>query len=520
MDLLESLIVPSQEQLAEIYNSSDATRPSQGPMAAATLSQPSSQEQRHNPGDQNPFSPPPSGQTNDENVSLAPSGFAELANLQSIDDFDKAFPYREKKPKLVAVRSKGNPEASIKFQHICDQCGLRPEFTFSEPFPGYFKATVRFAGEVVETTEPQPSKKQAKDAVCELAIPRVSAFESVKGGKKRKSVDVGNESPDVDRSENWIGMLLENAQQKKSFMPTYQEYRTETFPTMFSCSVSVAGGPLSPFGDKNLFKTKQDARAAAAREAVLWLRSAGLLQQSSVKRQKADTPENVRPTGQTGLTQAVADVDMGTEAAATPSTTSLSLPQQVHNLAVSLGFHQPQFRGYASNLSTHGEPVPDGLPFHDMEARFDERDIAREPKLAGPIGKVERVHGFRNTRNACCEKVLLVLEDIKRGLAFRWSSPRKWERLLPVQDLLAFLFEVEFDLHHVQLMLVPLDIILQRLFSPALFISQRFISPAPFPFAVAVVDGGTGMRKCWYQDCESAHGEADEAGKIDDRHIE
>ncbi|KAK3710692.1 hypothetical protein LTR37_010111 [Vermiconidia calcicola] len=412
MDLLRSLVVPSQEQLAEIYNSSHATRPSQEAMATAVSSQSSSQEQRYNPGDQNPFSPPPSGQTNDENASLAPSGFGELANLQSIDDFDKAFPYREKKPKLVAVRSKGNPEASIKFQHLCDQCGIRPEFTFSEPFPGYFQATVRFGGESVETIEPQPSKKQAKDAVCELAIPRITALESDKGGKKRKSVDASNESPDVDRSENWIGMLLENAQQKKSFMPTYQEYRTETFPTTFSCSVSVAGGPLSPFGGKTLFKAKQDAKAAAAREAVLWLRSAGLSQQSSVKRQKANSPENIRPTGQTGLTQAIADVEMGRKSP--PTTTPLSLPQQVHNLAVSLGFHQPQFRSDLSSTANLRDGAPEGLPFYDMEARFDERDIAGEPKLAGPIGRVERVYGSKPARNACCEKVLLVLEDIQR----------------------------------------------------------------------------------------------------------
>lgn len=55
-----------------------------------------------------------------------------------------------------------------------------------------------------------------------------------------------------------------------------------------------------------------------------------------------------------------------------------------------------------------------GGSFWDAASIFRAVDVAREPTLAGPIGRVERVFGKNKAKEACSERVLPVLEAIKQ----------------------------------------------------------------------------------------------------------
>ena len=203
---------------------------------------------------------------------------------------------------------------------------------------------------------------------------------------------------------------IENAQLKNEPMPEYQEYQTDSYPIQFGCTITIAGGPIFPFGaDLGPFRSKQDAKVVAAKEAVLWLRGAGLLQ-TPVKRQKPNTrPGHHLLSDRTGLTQAVGGFDIDTEKSDSPS----SLPQQVHNLVAALGFRQPRWDLQRS--STYSGEVPATGVLFDMAAHFNEEDVAAEPKLAGSIGKVERIYGKKNAKEECCKKVLPLLKEIQRS---------------------------------------------------------------------------------------------------------
>lgn len=194
-------------------------QPSQSKMAAAVSSPYSSQDPEYLlTGRDNtfasmeltPFTPPPSGQgPNDEDMPPFQSGFGAMANLQDIADFDRENPYNPKgpKPKLIPLPgSNWNAENIIKFAQLCDSHAIRPDFTFEEAWPGVFKAKVAFGSKALETSAIYPSKKQAKEAVCKLAMAELPVPDK-KAGSKRKSSEMIGGSPAVDKSENWADIL-------------------------------------------------------------------------------------------------------------------------------------------------------------------------------------------------------------------------------------------------------------------------------------------------------------------------
>ena len=189
-------------------------------------------------------------------------------------------------------------------------------------------------------------------------------------------------------------------------MPEFQEFQTETTPHSFACSVTISDHPTEFGSDLDLSSTKKDAKAAAARAAVLHLRSQGKLRSTLPKRQRTASIDLLVMPGHTGLTQAVYNVDMHPPAAT-------SLAQRVHNLTSLLGFNTPRFDCRPS-LSASGEPIPLDASFYDVAAYFDERDVVAEPRLKGPIGEVEHIYGIKKAKKECWERVLGVLEGIQR----------------------------------------------------------------------------------------------------------
>ena len=86
----------------------------------------------------------------------------------------------------------------------------------------------------------------------------------------------------------------------------------------------------------------------------------------------------------------------------------------MHNLVASLGFQTPRWH-HQKSAAASGVPLVADSAFVDMALYFHEVDVAVEPGLAGPVGKVERVFGLKRAKEECCKKVLPLLEEIQRS---------------------------------------------------------------------------------------------------------
>ncbi|EMC98934.1 hypothetical protein BAUCODRAFT_385575 [Baudoinia panamericana UAMH 10762] len=332
-------------------------------------------------------------------------------NLLSIEDFETRH-LSAQQPKLIPIaKVKPNPLHAIRFHDLCQEHGIVPSFAYQALSGQVFKATVTFGNHNLEGDSACASKKLAKEAVCREAIPLLEALK--RNDKKRKSSDSDATENAVLRAENWVGMLNNYSQQRKLLAPTYSESRTTSNPTLFSCTLALTGCSLAapPFGFKErLYPCLTDARRAAAREAVLWLRSQGEVvtdpQAASAKRTMT-IPAEPEP-GHTGGTQSLAKVDLN-------GGSDLPMTQQVHNLVASLGLHQPSFVAHSSEPPTVITSNENPGAFVSMAAHFAERDVKAEPRLAGPIGKVERVYGKKKAKELCCREVLQLLLDVERS---------------------------------------------------------------------------------------------------------
>lgn len=89
----------------------------------------------------------------------------------------------------------------------------------------------------------------------------------------------------------------------------------------------------------------------------------------------------------------------------------LPAPTHLHRLAASLGLMQPRF-DCRSAARSPGDPVT--VPLYDAAVYFDPRDVAREARLSGAIGKVERVLGQKRAKTACYELAIRHLEVLRR----------------------------------------------------------------------------------------------------------
>lgn len=195
----------------------------------------------------------------------------------------------------------------------------------------------------------------------------------------------------------------EHTQREKLSRPQFNESKSEAFPTQYACTLTVDGGPAEPFGSETLFPTKQGAKATAAKEAVLWLRESGKLPPAGTKRRKILDPKDLHE-GNTGLTQILGGLGMDSRT---------SLPQRVSEMAGSLGFRPPSY-DFDPSTAASGQAVPT-TGYWDVAVTFDNRDVAKESRLAGRIGEVKHIYGKGKAKNACCEKVIQLLESLASG---------------------------------------------------------------------------------------------------------
>jgi hypothetical protein len=163
--------------------------------------------------------------------------------------------------------------------------------------------------------------------------------------------------------------------------------------------VQISGGPLSPFGETlGPFSSKQNAKAAAAKQAVCWLRKQGILQSASKPfKLEPATPESMS-NGHTGITQAMGNAGLTTG----DDDTHTPVSKRLHNLVAALGFHQPRFDCRRSSTTT-GKAQSVAIPFYDAAVHFDNRDIEIERRLQGPIGQIYNANGQKKAKASCYE---------------------------------------------------------------------------------------------------------------------
>ncbi|KAI7005550.1 hypothetical protein KC355_g8151, partial [Hortaea werneckii] len=218
-------------------------------------------------------------------------------------------------------------------------------------------------------------------------------------------------------AENFIGLLQEYTQANRQGSPIYEDSRTITTPIRFSCTVRIEDIPGTPLGSStDFYQSKQEAKRAAAREAVLWLRSQGKMHPappSVNKRLKLDQPFAMELSPKsTGLTQLVSNADLNPGA----KTTSAA---RLHELAAVLGFRPPIYESHPS-VPPRGKTMNAhemNSAFIDMYVRFSDQDVQKDSRLAGPLGKVEHVHGRKTAKEQCCREAVRILEEIQRERA-------------------------------------------------------------------------------------------------------
>ncbi|KAK5730720.1 hypothetical protein LTR15_000658 [Elasticomyces elasticus] len=300
--------------------------------------------------------------------------------------------------------AKYNPEHISRLQSLLWQRGMTANFDFQQiTLTPTFSGTVSFAGETVHSEGSGfTSKKLVKENLSKLAIPIVETL-----GDQAADDKVSDQVLD---SANWAGSLQNYTQAYKLPMPDFTEFRTPYTPHLFSCSVRLASS-LAIFGSETtLYPNKSTAKKAAAREAVLWVRSQGFdfpeaqvtggPSTPSMKKQKG-FPASPGP-GMTGLTQVLQEYDINKFA-------HLSLPQQLHESVVMMGFSQPEMKSQPSCNGSYGSSIV------DLWAQFSELDVQKEPKLAGRVGMVEKVFGRKQAKEQCCKEVLQFLEELRRS---------------------------------------------------------------------------------------------------------
>lgn len=148
-------------------------------------------------------------------------------DLMSIEAWETANPYSPPVANTSAA-PKPNVDSSITparlernkgkdtqiFNTECQRRGLTHEFRFDEVAKGCFDCTLFVEGQQFDRVGPYASKKDAKEAMCRLALGKMSelGFKNLNpsgNSKKRKSSDLQSKpsAPDGLEDENWIHII-------------------------------------------------------------------------------------------------------------------------------------------------------------------------------------------------------------------------------------------------------------------------------------------------------------------------
>ena len=209
MDLVNSLRLPNGERCSR-FSGELVNKPMSSQDRSLAVDHMSSGQQSLGED----IRPPPSAQPHQDGKENKPTLTYGLMDIGQWDQ-ETSFDPTAVKRKLVPIQSKGNSEAITQFHKRCQAEGFQPVFDFPEVAKGSFTAKVVFGTINEQIEDAFPSKQAAKIAICKQALKRLPVVEI---GTKRKAEYTDVSTPQLDKSENWIGILLGMCMTTQSFI--------------------------------------------------------------------------------------------------------------------------------------------------------------------------------------------------------------------------------------------------------------------------------------------------------------
>ncbi|KAH0543007.1 hypothetical protein FGG08_002615 [Glutinoglossum americanum] len=265
---------------------------------------------------------------------------------------------------------------SVAFHRLAQEKGVTPVFVFKELVPQQFSAKLTLSGQVdIEDAGSWPSKKAAKEAVCEKGIQALMGME-------------GRVAIPPSSDENWVGKLQNFA-----------------MGTQFACELKIDQRPSAPFGGRHVtFLNKKAAKANAAHEALEWLIENGYMGREG-------PPSKRKRKGGSSGTAAIgpgATVEIKRDA---------RFAQKVNvddgdlkELCPLIGLSPPEYRI---------TPDPRADSMYSGAAYFNDPILP-----SGPIGEIRNVFGKKIAKEEISKSVLAYLKEWakKRGVELRESE--------------------------------------------------------------------------------------------------
>lgn len=332
----------------------------------------------------------------------------------------------------VFLASRPKSEFVSQLNHRAQVHGLTTLFDYEEKMPHLFSASLRLMDKSEEVQSFNTAealfrtKKEAKDAVAEQGLNYLIAHPPA---PKRSSVPQAAAATQVDKSENWMGLLNHYCQISGIPPPIFQDHQQGTAALFSStCTLhlppSVANRSVVELGSATTYcSSKKAAKASAAKEAVILLRSKGALPKTTIAA-GLHTPDYLASKNNSAAfatTPCSSDTLVSTAMSASsvsPPATSTTSPSpsatttfsnhpdqpptsQILNLCSLLGLSPPQYQ-YTPN--------PSNPSFYSCAAYFPGK---RDRELCGAVGVVERVFGKKQAKAQCAKILVGVLEGVR-----------------------------------------------------------------------------------------------------------
>ncbi len=296
-DIISSLIVPKSSQESFYSTQSQPSSP---------LVRPASQAAKLPLYDVDAF-------LNDPNNKALLSSNANQSQGSSSRTKQAASNISPPQPVQLGVKTSNH---IVALYHLCQDRGLVPEFEIDGDQSG-FGGVLKIGEQSVGSERKWKTKKEAKDRLAEKGVEVVRRTEA-----KGKSPAGGGGT-----LENWVGRLLGMHSRNAmliSLVTCTPEYQNAIDPTLgpayteyaigpaFACTVQIPSHSQSFGSVNNPFSSKKAARSNAAREAIQFLISEGLINADGApkarnKKVKLGTAVRIEETGmevKTGTTYA------------------------------------------------------------------------------------------------------------------------------------------------------------------------------------------------------------------------
>ncbi|KAL9086415.1 MAG: hypothetical protein Q9159_004192 [Coniocarpon cinnabarinum] len=332
---------------------------------------------------------------------------------------------REKSQESPTPTTIKDPVSLIN-EHCSRNGQASPAFSYERSDAGRFRATLVLSEGTFSGEEFSASLKEARRLVCQRAISdlNLSLGRPVKASRTSVVQDC-----DEDLQPNAVQYLQLQP-------PRYTDLGDASNSQFFTVRVTLSESLNQAFDSPRAFTSKSVAKAAAAREAVTWLKANKYLPEefdgSRVKKaRKANASTHVvRDEGSNSASSSSDEkIEMKSTKAKTADNGTVdtsSPPTHAHTLALSLNLPPPHYESHSN---------PTAPSFWTVTAHFPSLYITPSSAhkgghrpLGSEIARVEGVFGRERARRECAKRVVEWLErekerrnDVLRGGTELWE---------------------------------------------------------------------------------------------------